>query len=1466
MGSHLLHLVQQVNNLHLESLDDEDEDCDDFDDCCFKEDVIDDGFTYCGHGDLEEGESDDDNDIGAVVTRLNAASLLRASNVCKRLDFSGEIVDDHQKHRPCSIDMVDVNAPPNSLTFDTGTAVVCECKKSYNKYHPDANIKPELTAQSSISNSYTRSSRKHISIHKRKPRPAKGFSSNPVVRKDKEPISFWGEAVAEKSCERTYEHLVKPTPVYESKRTSGYNYGLPLSSPATPNKKQAVEQRISVCVRKRPLTLAERRRGNEDVVTTQGDCVIVHKSKEAVDLTQYILQHRFYFDQVFGDETSNEDVYRRTAYPLVQHMLNGGKATCFAYGQTGAGKTHTMLGSCPRTPGLYVLAAQDIFAHLSATYTSSSHLVYVSFFEIYCGQLYDLLDHRKRLFAREDGDKVVHIAGLSYIRVDSVNSLLKVISHGTEVRSQGVSGVNPVSSRSHALLQIQLRGPNQQKAGRMWFVDLAGSERASDTKQPGKQTRMEGAEINQSLLALKECIRSLDQEQAHTPFRQSKLTQVLKDSFVGDSKTCMIANISPGHFAAEHTLNTLRYADRVKELRGQAGERGGRRAKGTCSKRNQMTRSSQSDTINMRGKSPPKKLKLKSHRKAFTYMTSATSAPMVSRNLCSTPRNSRWEGDINAEERVVAGLKHITPVRGLLGTYDNGQQKAGAGELEGWNTEVEQRAYGGTEAAGHLNKQDQHVRAKLIVAQALQESHESPCFAQRETVFIHREKEKEQNMLKWKRKERTRRRQEETTGEALVGDMDLEDIEERYKERKRHLTWYHQQLQQCVSSSASSSAHFSSSSITPALSSSPRSSNARSSLQHSSHLSKRSVSPVISQGLKEVLDGYRATVDVRSDGNSGKLSLWSEENPLQTKDSNKGDEGCVDEAAMAHLEGAGPTVKDGGEREIAGGRKSKGKGEEQNPSGMGRGQRRPAWATRPETKEADRMLSLLACHTDILESSNHDSDVRRRRPVEQGRVGGDTSDVPGEGHWRIEEERAYSCSIESTSSNINSNSLFGHEHVEYPCADKPNEQAPAEQPLSPAFERTNNLLAPNKLCEWRDTRLTSHILPLMLQDVIPFNSPREVPSCSTQPASKASIRGFPRLPSHPLTASLIQNDGEIPAESRNKISENPASVSTGLTTTLPHAQTHKQPEVKAIMPVFSLEETSGESLNYTMDPLSISLLQVDQQPATASFLLCPPESEWREDDGNGGSAETAEQGAEDEEGEFRMSLLDLEHAIQTQSMTVYKRSEQRDMCHVTHHVNTTGPLKPPVPVVISLKRKISPLKPQAQPDIVIPDGNAPASPWKPVPQTSLNLPVSSLIQQFEDSRQLGSCDLLPPPMQMQPAEYLPDMQTAAAAFTTTLQSESDTGRPHSAEPNNLNGSLQLNCTPEINSEEKILNEQKRPTTHLSAPEDLDHDQLIDHFEPFLSLGGVLSRLIGSSESRCRLYVVKRRRYCASSLN
>lgn len=143
---------------------------------------------------------------------------------------------------------------------------------------------------------------------------------------------------------------------------------------------------------------------------------------------------------------------------------------------------------------------------------------------------------------------------------------MAAIAQGSAVRITSQNSTNSDSSRSHAILQIELRA-GKRVHGKLAFIDLAGCERGADTLEQNKQTKIDGAEINKSLLALKECIRALDQGKNHTPFRGSKLTMVLKDSFSGFCKTVMIGNIAPGSGSCENTLNTLRYADRVKGLK-----------------------------------------------------------------------------------------------------------------------------------------------------------------------------------------------------------------------------------------------------------------------------------------------------------------------------------------------------------------------------------------------------------------------------------------------------------------------------------------------------------------------------------------------------------------------------------------------------------------------------------------------------------------------------------------------------------------------------------------------------------------------------------------------------------------------------------------------------------------------------------------------------------------------------------
>lgn len=220
-----------------------------------------------------------------------------------------------------------------------------------------------------------------------------------------------------------------------------------------------------------------------------------------------------------------------------------------------------------RVPGLYLLAAYDVIDLLNQ-YDDLE--LYLSFYEIYCGKLYDLLNNREAVFCREDSKSRVNIVNLTESRCHSVEDIMNTLSHGMTIRSCGTTGANAESSRSHAILQMSLKH-NDNLFSKMSFIDLAGSERGADTMNTNKKTKMDGAEINKSLLALKECIRALDLDKKHTPFRGSKLTQVLKDSFVGNSKTTMIANISPASSCCEHTLNTLRYADRVKELKKDSG-------------------------------------------------------------------------------------------------------------------------------------------------------------------------------------------------------------------------------------------------------------------------------------------------------------------------------------------------------------------------------------------------------------------------------------------------------------------------------------------------------------------------------------------------------------------------------------------------------------------------------------------------------------------------------------------------------------------------------------------------------------------------------------------------------------------------------------------------------------------------------------------------------------------------------
>eukprot|EP00916_Digyalum_oweni_P021580 GHVL01035825.1.p1 GENE.GHVL01035825.1~~GHVL01035825.1.p1 ORF type:complete len:604 (+),score=122.79 GHVL01035825.1:57-1868(+) len=317
------------------------------------------------------------------------------------------------------------------------------------------------------------------------------------------------------------------------------------------------DSHICVTVRKRPINNRELQELKElDCVTVCNPSCVIHDCKFKVDgITKFLDNQSFRFDQVYSEKSDTSAIYVSACRPLVTHTLNGGLSTIFAYGQTGSGKTFTMLG-------IEKLLSNELMDVIS----KSKKKAWVSMYEIYGGRCYDLLNKKERLVVQEDKNNEVRLPTVVEKPASSPNEMSNIIAEGNDIRTTHATALNPDSSRSHAIVTITLRdGPIA--VGKLTLVDLAGSERANDTKSHNRQRRIEGAEINKSLLALKECIRALDSPSAsHVPFRASKLTFVLRESFVArKARTLMIACVSPVLSSADHTLNTLRYASRLKD-------------------------------------------------------------------------------------------------------------------------------------------------------------------------------------------------------------------------------------------------------------------------------------------------------------------------------------------------------------------------------------------------------------------------------------------------------------------------------------------------------------------------------------------------------------------------------------------------------------------------------------------------------------------------------------------------------------------------------------------------------------------------------------------------------------------------------------------------------------------------------------------------------------------------------------
>ncbi|KAK6760088.1 hypothetical protein RB195_021560 [Necator americanus] len=342
-------------------------------------------------------------------------------------------------------------------------------------------------------------------------------------------------------------------------------------------------EKVKVAVRVRPFNKRELDLGTKAVVRMcNGQTILDHISDDKQPKT-FAFDHSFYStDPNDPSFASQEEVFNSLGSGVLENAFAGYNACIFAYGQTGSGKSYSMMGTSEQ-PGIIPRLCNEVFRRIKETTCDTLHYkVEVSYMEIYNERVRDLLDPKKsnkhHLKVREHKILGPLVDGLSVLAVDSFQQIASLIEEGNKSRTVAATNMNAESSRSHAVFNITLtqilkdveKDFTGEKVAKISLVDLAGSERAGKTGAIGKRLE-EGGNINKSLTTLGMVIsalaeRSNGKKEKFIPYRDSVLTWLLKDNLGGNSRTVMIATISPAADNYEETLSTLRYADRAKRI------------------------------------------------------------------------------------------------------------------------------------------------------------------------------------------------------------------------------------------------------------------------------------------------------------------------------------------------------------------------------------------------------------------------------------------------------------------------------------------------------------------------------------------------------------------------------------------------------------------------------------------------------------------------------------------------------------------------------------------------------------------------------------------------------------------------------------------------------------------------------------------------------------------------------------